>query len=370
MTTSYTQGTTAELLVLWREYPPDGPLVDVDNLQITITRLANGAAVVGPTSIGVANPATGTYTYNWNISAAQAPGSYLVLWTGNDVATSGAVEASEVVTVVATAGAGSPAGLCDSWEPMWTCDLPVGAYAVTGAATTMASEVLFALSGRRFSLCELTIRPCRRDCIDSSWALGNGWWEFGGTYPQPALIRGRWYNMACGGCGGECSCSTVSEVVLPGPVYDVTEVKVDGTVLTQGTDYRLDNSRLLVRLGGEQWPICNDLNLEDTETGTWSVTFRTGEPLPTLGQAALGVLATEFTKLLLCDSSCQLPKPVQSISRQGVNITFLDPNEVFADRRTGLYLPDLFISTYNPRGLARRAKAYDIDAPYPRRTGT
>lgn len=141
-------------------------------------------------------------------------------------------------------------------------------------------------------------------------------------------------------------------------------------ILTQGTDYRLDNNRLLVRLGGEQWPTCNDLNLADTEVGTWSVTFRGGEPLTTLGQAAVGVLATEFTKLLLCDDSCQLPKPVQSISRQGVNITFLDPNEMFADRRTGLYLPDLFISTYNPHGLVRRARAYDVDAPFPRRTNT
>lgn len=368
MTTTYAQGTTAELLVLWREYPPDGPLVDVANLQITITRLATGTAVVGPTSIGVGHPATGTYTYSWAVSPIQEPGSYLVLWTGNDVATSGTVQASEVVTVVSTAGAGSPTGLCDSWEPTFTCALPVGAYAVTGSATTMAAEVLFALSGRRFSLCEMTIRPCRRDCFDSGWATG-GWWEWG-SYPRPALIRGQWYNIACGGCGGDCSCSSVSEVVLPGPVYDVVEVKVDGEILTEGTDYRLDNDRLLVRLGGEQWPTCNDLNLADTEVGTWSVTFRNGEPLTTLGQAAVGVLATEFTKLLLCDDSCQLPKPVQSISRQGVNITFLDPNEMFADRRTGLYLPDLFISTYNPHGLVRRAKVYDVDAPFPRRTNT
>lgn len=365
--TSFGQGTTATLNVQWREYPPDGPLMDVDNVTITITPLAGGAAVVGPTAVGVTHPATGVYVYEWAISPVQTPGSYLVTWDADDPDTAGALAATEIITVTGSVGDGAPVGLCDEWVPTFTCALPVGSGAVTGTATTMAAEVLFALSARRFSLCELTIRPCRRDCFDSGWAAG--WWEFG-SYPRPALIRGQWYNIACGGCGGDCSCSSVSEVALPGPVYDVTEVKVDGTILTPGTDYRLDNDRLLVRLGGEQWPTCNDLNLADTEVGTWSVTFRNGEPLTQLGRAALGVLATEFTKLLLCDDSCQLPKPVQSISRQGVNITFLDPNEMFADRRTGLYLPDLFISTYNPHGMVRRAKAYDIDAPFPRRTGT
>lgn len=262
-----------------------------------------------------------------------------------------------------------PAGVCQTWDPMWTCALPTGAYAVSGTAVEMATEVLYALSGRRFGLCELTIRPCRRDCFGAEWPYGTAWTQYGGSYPTPALIRGQWYNITCGTCTSECSCTTVSEIALPGPVYDVTQVKVDGVILTPDVDYRLDNHRLLVRLG-DIWPMCNDLNLADTQPDTWSVTLRIGEPVPTLGQVAVGVLATEFAKMLLCDDSCALPKPVQSISRQGVNITFLDPNEVFADHRTGLYLPDMFISTYNPAGLRQRSRVYDIDAPYPRRTNT
>lgn len=262
------------------------------------------------------------------------------------------------------AGGGSatsnPPGLCEPWEPIWTCALPTEAYSVTGTAVQMASEVLWALTARRFGLCNVTIRPCRRDCFNSNWGGWNNWWEFG-YYPQPALIGGLWYNLTCGSCSDGCSCSRISDVMLPGPVYEIGAVKVDGVVLTKNTDYRLDDYRRLVRLGGHEWPLCNDLNLADTEVGTWSVTFSQGEPVPELGRIAVGILATEFAKMLICDSSCALPKPVQSLSRQGVNITFLDPNEVFATGRTGLYVPDIFISTYNPNNLRRRSAVYDID---------
>ncbi len=370
--TTYTQGTTAALSVLWREYPPDGPLTDVNNVQITITPLSGGGAVIGPTALGVTHPATGTYVYDWAISALQTPGDYLVLWTGSDVATSGALEASEIVTVASAAAEGLGTGVCEVWTPIFTCDLPTGSEAVSGTAIGIATDVLSGMTAFRFGLCELTIRPCKRDCLGESVLRSGNWWEYSGAnrWPYPALIGGAWYNMGCGGCSGDCSCTTVHEVLLPGPVYDITQVKVDGVALTPGTDYRLDNDRLLVRLDGEPWPTCNDLNKADSEVGTWSVTFRTGEPVPNLGKLAVGVLSVELMKLMLCNSDCRLPANVTSLSRQGVDITLLDPQEIFDNRRTGLYLPDMFVNTYNPSGLRRRAKAYDIDAPYPRRTGT
>lgn len=255
-----------------------------------------------------------------------------------------------------------PVGLCESWEPIedWTCQLPTSAYAVSGTAFAAATEVLYALSGRRFGLCSVTLRPCRRDCYGDTWWRGGNWWEYG-RYPQPALIGGLWYNLTCGSCSGGCSCARVSEVTLPGPVASITQVKVDGVALVKNVDYRLDDWRLLVRLGGAEWPICNNLNLADTEVGAWSVTFQAGEAVPTLGQMAVGILAVEFAKALICDSTCGLPKPVQSIARQGVNITFLDPNEMFANGRTGLYIPDMFLQTFNPDNKRQRAQIYDID---------
>lgn len=253
-----------------------------------------------------------------------------------------------------------PPGLCEPWDPIWTCTLPTSANAVTGDAVQIASEILWGMTARQFGLCNVTIRPCRRSCFTTNWSGWGNWWEFG-TYPTPALIDGLWYNIACGGCDDGCSCTRISDVMLPGPVFEVGLVKVDGVILVKNVDYRLDDYRRLIRLGGAEWPICNDLNLADDQPGTWSVTFSQGQPVPRLGRIAVGVLATEIAKMLICDNSCALPKPVQSLSRQGVNITFLDPNEVFADGRIGLYIPDLFISTYNPNKLRSRSMVYDID---------
>ena len=253
----------------------------------------------------------------------------------------------------------TPPGLCTAWEPIWPCDIPASSSAVTGSALQMASEVLWGLTARRFGLCSVTLRPCRKDCTGIVTS---------DSYPTPMLISGSWYNITCGsGCGDDCSCVSVSEVILPGPVYEVTEVKIDGVILTKDVDYRLDDFRRLVRLGGPVWPLCNDLNLADTEINTWSVTFDQGEAVPTLGKVAVGILANEFTKMLVCDNTCALPKPVQSLSRQGINLTFLDPNEVFASGRTGLYVPDIFISTYNPNNLRNRARVYNIDGMSQRR---
>lgn len=261
---------------------------------------------------------------------------------------------------------------CDGWTPTFTCDLPVGSEAVSGTALSIASEILYGLSGRQFGICEVTLRPCRKDCYGDTWPITLGTsFNGGGTYPTPVLYAGEWYNITCGSCSGGCSCARLSEVALPAPIHAVTEVKIDGDILTADVDYRVDSNRLLVRLGGEEWPLCNDLNLADTEDGTWSVTYQYGQPLPELGKLALGVLVDEFSKALLCSADCKLPKPVQSITRQGVSITFLDPNEVFQAGRTGLYTPDLFITVYNPHARTSPSRVYDIDDPQRyRRLGT
>lgn len=251
-------------------------------------------------------------------------------------------------------------GLCAPWTPIFTCSLPTGAGTVSGTALQAASETLYALSGRQFGLCTVTLRPCRSDCFQEVLPL-----------PRPELIGGQWFNVACGaGCGDNCGCTSISEVILVGQISAVTAVKVDGVTLTKDVDYRLDDLRRLVRLGGHSWPRCNELNLADTQVGTWSVTVQTGVDVPALGELAVGVLTIEFAKAMLCDNTCQLPKPVQSLARQGVNITFLDPNQVFQEGRTGLYLPDLFITTFNPRGRRQRSRVFNLDASRPRVTNT
>lgn len=260
-------------------------------------------------------------------------------------------------------------GSCELWPVRWLCDLTAEQIAVTGIALEFASNVLWSLSGQQFGLCTVTLRPCRRECYGASWPFTMDEWRggWGQTYPTPYWWNGQWFNLACSACLTDCSCSPVSEFVLPAPVYEITQIKVDGVVVS-GSSYRLDDSRIVVRTDGEEWPICNDLSKNDTEVGTWSVTARYGQPVPESASLAVGQLACEIVKAIVGDD-CALSQPVQSIARQGVNLTFLDPNEVFAERRTGLRLTDMFISTYNPSGLHSRSRAYDVDGPNPRRTG-
>lgn len=264
-------------------------------------------------------------------------------------------------------------GPCAPWDPIWQqgddCNvlLLTGAGAVTGTAVEVASEVLYHLTAQRFGTCEVKLRPCRQSCYGNFpwWS----WWQFG-TYPQPYWWNGTWYNLACNQCPtNSCSCVALDETVLPGPVFQIGEVKLDGTVLVQNVDYRIDDYRKLVRLGGNLWPFCQDMTLADTEVGTWSVTARYGEPVPALGQLAVGELAAEFVKYLLCQD-CQLPQGVVDISRQGISMTINNVAELFKTGFINLRICDLFIKTANPNHLQARSAVYDLDSPEYRAWGT
>lgn len=264
-------------------------------------------------------------------------------------------------------GTGGMRGPCSDWPVTWTCEVSTLNPAVTGVAVSMATETLYSLTGMRFGLCEVTLRPCRDGCSDGSFYddFGPPWTAR--SWPQPALIGGLWFNLTCGSCGGNCSCSRVSELRLPAPVYDITEVVVDGEVLASSA-YRLDNNRLLVRTDGGEWPRCNDLSV-DSGPGTWSVTARFGEPLPQGAALAMGELACQFAKAA-DGQDCRLPAGVQQLVRQGVTISYPDVGELFRQGRTGLYLVDAFIATWNPNGLRERSRVYRVDAPTVRRPGT
>jgi hypothetical protein len=237
-------------------------------------------------------------------------------------------------------------------------------------AVDFATAVLWSLTGQRFGVCAVTLRPCRRDCFDGRFFDDFGPpWSGGQSYPQPALVGGQWFNLTCGSCHGGCSCNAVSEVLLPAPVHRIVEVQVDGTPMATGS-YRVDNNRLLIRTDGGTWPRCNDLALDDTEEGTWSVTVEVGEPPPEGAALAMGQLACSVLQAIGNGGECPLPPGVQQLIRQGVTIQYPDIGELFRDGRTGLYLVDAFIATWNPGRLRNRSRVYRVDQPTVRRAGT
>lgn len=264
-------------------------------------------------------------------------------------------------------GNGADFGPCSTWPVQLICDLPVESAAITGYAISMATDLLWSMTGMRFGLCDVTLRPCRRDCFNpwpDDWML----WPYTGSFPQPALIAGQWFNLTCGGCPGTCSCSSISEFVLPSPVHQIIDITIDGTPLVSGA-YRVDNNRLVVRQDGGVWPSCNDLSLPDGATGTWTVTATFGEVIPDGAALAMGELVCEIVRAAT-GGDCKLPAGVTQLIRQGVTIQYPDVGELFRQGRTGLYLVDLFINTWNPYGLRQKSRTYNVDRPTARRTHT
>lgn len=361
--TTLSRGQTQTLTALFFSAP--GMPSDVTGLTLNVISLANGSVVLGPIVAGFGHPALGIYTYAWAIPNTLPTGDYLVNWNG--LIGADAISAVETVTVIGSSN--FSAGPCQNYDFITMCTLTGASAAVSGYAVEAASEILYYATAQQFDTCQVTLRPCRKTCSDGYWPYQmNGWWEYG-TSPRPALINGSWYNVVCGDCGENCSCTTISEVILPGPVQTIIEIKVDGVVLVKDVDYRLDDYRKVVRLGGNVWPFCNDLNKNDTQVGTWSITAIYGLPLPTLGKLAMGELVCDIIADIL-GADCNLPPNITELTRQGVTMTFETIEEAMKSGFEGLKYVDKFITRYNPNGLRARPFTYDLDAPTFRAVGT
>lgn len=217
-----------------------------------------------------------------------------------------------------------------------------------------AIEYLWSFTGKRFGLCEVSIRPCDEACRNTestyrgfSGAPAGFWWGLGAPPMQPYILNGNWYNMICGSCGGRCSCGNISNIVLPGPVDSIVEVRVDGVVLPESA-YRLDNLGL-ARIDGESWPRCQNMAADPlTDDDTFMVTFLQGTPVPAGGQLAAGTLACELAKQACGARGCRLPRRVQSIIREGVEVYIQDDfRSLYSNGSTGLWEVDSFVAAAN-----------------------
>lgn len=254
-----------------------------------------------------------------------------------------------------------------SCVPDWNTYSP----ALQDLATQWASETLWALTGRRFGGCPVVYRPCNPKCQGArgyiAYPVQNGALAGGvGPWMVPFIAGGTWRNCVC---PGPCSCAASCQIPFPTPVVEVTEVKVDGAVVTP-TAYRLDVDRgvtYLVRTDGACWPECQNMDLAPSEVGTMAVTYTPGEPLPLAGSVAAGKLAGEFLKQC-SGAACALPDQLISLSRNGVDVQVADPQAVLDAGLTGHEDVDLWIRSVNPARLAQRSRVYSPDTPQGRFT--
>jgi len=362
----YLLGQNATLTVQWTAYE-NGPNVNVTGVSVVIKNATTGASVGGGNAT---NLAVGVDSFVWSIPVTGVAASYVAVWTGTYGGNT--VTASELFTVLDGTQAGiSPTNEpCSTW-PIVNCNWSqFSDTSASGIAMAAATEILDSMSGRQFAPCPITIRPCAESCWDNGMWFGAPypWWNWG-TWPRPLFFQGTWYNLTCGNCaGGRCSCAFISEAKMPVPVYGIDQVKIDGAVIDPSL-YALRDYRYLMRTDGNLWPRCNNLAKDDTATGTWSVQLRVGQDVPELGKLAMGELTCQIMSILT-GKDCILPKSVQSMTRQGITLNFLDPTQIFPAGKLGLYLSDLFIETFNPHQLMSRTKFYDLDGSnYSIRTG-
>jgi len=242
-----------------------------------------------------------------------------------------------------------PACFDDDWENL---DATVQA-----RAASLASSTLHRLTGYRVGGCPITVRPCTKGCLDAFVPIhGPDLMMYGPSPFNPGVTAdGRWVN-GCG-CTTACSCTSLCEVRLPGPVGEVYEVKVDGAVVAS-TDYRVDGVRLVwVGAGTCPWPACQDMAASDGP-GTFSVTYLNSWPVDQMGAYACGVLAMEFAQACV-GGTCRLPAGVTSVARQG--IVFDLPTGSFPEGLTGIREVDAWVSTWNPHRVAEAPRVWSPD---------
>jgi hypothetical protein len=197
---------------------------------------------------------------------------------------------------------------CTGWVPdePCTCEPEPSEGQIDAAAL-----ILDALTGERFGLCTVTVRPCvERKCQRAS-----------------------------------CACCHLEEIWLPGPVDSITEVLIDGVELDYES-YHVDDHRWLVRDDDDTWPVCPT---------PFTVTYLKGIPVPAGGQAMVADLACELAKAACDDKTCRLPRRITGLSRQGVSITF----EHFAGL-TGLFEVDSWVDAVNRLGMTPRVSSVDL----------
>lgn len=221
--------------------------------------------------------------------------------------------------------------------------------AVRDRALSLASATLTRLTGHRVSNCPVTVRPCAPRC-----AQRFGYSAYGQLGFYPMNWGGQWVNC-CGHLA--CECSVLCEVLLPAPLGRVDEVKVDGEVISP-TLYRMDGINRIVWTGTGDcpFPATQNLNLNDTELGTFSITYLNAYPVDGNGAYAAAVLALEYAKACSGNKKCRLPPGVTSIVRQGITMDI--PTGAFPGGATGIREVDAFIALWNPRNLTHASRVW------------
>lgn len=219
--------------------------------------------------------------------------------------------------------------------------------------------VLWSLSGRRFGQETGTVRPVQPmpPIPTNVRRFGQGRSAFDmepfGVPALSALMFG----------------PRITAIRLRGPISEIEQVMVNGEVIPPEA-YTTVGADQLLRIDGGGWPAYQSIASPATEIGTFAVTYTWGAPLPPSGQAAAALYACELAKARVGDETCQLPERVTKISREGIDVQFLDPTDFITEGRTGIPAVDQWLKAVNPYNQPAPADVWSPDLPVNYRVGS
>lgn len=215
-------------------------------------------------------------------------------------------------------------------------------------AIDTATYILFVKTGAQYGLNRVIARPCPFVQDTTNDYTGHH------RHITPVLYGGQWHNVAC---GGGCQSDGPGSIRLPGPVHLVEAVTVDGITIDPD-GYSVEGDRIR-RAGGRAWP---DQNLQRPlgEPGTWSVLYLQGIAPPAGADAMVATLAGELYNAAT-GGKCRLPNQWQTVQRQGVTVTRMQPSELIELGLTGLPEVDMWVSSLNPNRITRPARVASVD---------
>ena len=246
--------------------------------------------------------------------------------------------------------------------------------ALCAEAAAAASDILYERSGKVFpgNCGPVTVRPVSRPTDADTRGWGANYSTIGWTASLGFASAYGSYNPGVLAHYGGVEPPTVE---LPYAVTEIVEVKIDGLVIPED-EYELRDFKSLVRLRPSAnavpvarwgWPTSQIMDLPDTEPGTFSVTYKFGNPPPAAGLLAARRLG-EYLVLPQLGDATKLPTRVRQVARQGITAMVTDVLDLLEKGMLGIYECDAFVKTYNPNGLQRQAAVWSPDLGRARRT--
>lgn len=223
---------------------------------------------------------------------------------------------------------------CENWNIRWKCDVTDVDPDLLALAQQGAQDLLWALSGRRFGVCETTETyrlPCDLPCAQI-WGR-----DFG-----PGV------EWRLGGNPRKCCRIVLSQT----PPRAVKEIKINGEVLDP-SEYVLE--RFAVQRIGSCFPCEQECDIAPIE-----ITYLYGIDPPPLADLAMGEVACEILAAL-GGADCRLPSNAISVTRQGVTVDLGDARTLYDMGRIGLPIADAFLRSVNPSRLQSASRVYSPD---------